>query len=300
MYCKTCGNQIDLDSVFCSFCGTRQSEINKPNSTNFERFEYTETQPLNVNLSFGRQNQQMSAKKEKTQKQPKYDSAYESDSGIIVFGVCILCISLGIAFYGNFQFTDAESLNQFRSFTYVGSLIIRIIAVFIVVNTANRQNRETFGWGVFAFFFPSIALITIGLKKKIFLKVEVDESKSNEENSHLLCEKSIIFLNNKKYNESIRFAEKAIELDSNNKLAKDTLTNIRLEIPFDQIFNKTEQIVCRKTKDDKILTIISKKYQTIGAKVFIEDKVAPDGEYEYLKDDRKIIVKDGKIENVIS
>lgn len=300
MYCKICGNQIDSDSVFCSFCGTKQSEINKPTSNNSDRFEFTETKPLNVNLSFGRANQLKSGLEQKTHKQPKYDSAYESDSGIILLGVSILLISLGIAFYANFQFNDAESLNQFRSFTYVGSLILRIIAVFIAVNTANRQNRETFGWGIFAFFLPSIALITIGLQKKIFLKVEVDESKSNEENSQLLCEKSINLLSDKKYNESIRFAEKAIELDSNNKLAKDTLTNIRIEIPFDQIFNKTEQIVCRKTKDEKILTIISKNYQTIGAKVFIEDKVAPDGEYEYLKDKRKIIVKDGKIENVIS
>lgn len=300
MYCKTCGNQIDLDSVFCSFCGTKQSEINKPNSTNFERFEYTETKPLNVNLSFGRQNQQMSGKEEKIYKQSKYDTDYEKDTDSIFLGALILLISIGIAFVGNSQFDNSDSLNQFRSFTYIGSLIIRILAVVLVTKVANRQNRETFGWGVFAFFLPSLALIIIGLQKKIFLKVEVDESKSNEENSQLLCEKSIYLLNDKKYNESIRFAEAAIKLDTNNKLAKDTLTNIRLEIPFDQIFNRTEQIVCRKTKDDKILTIISKNYQTIGAKVFIEDKVAPDGEYEYLKDNRKVIVKDGKIENVIS
>jgi hypothetical protein len=30
MFCKSCGKQIDDDSAFCSFCGTKQPEIQKP------------------------------------------------------------------------------------------------------------------------------------------------------------------------------------------------------------------------------------------------------------------------------
>lgn len=297
MYCKICGNQIDSDSVFCSFCGTKQSEINKPNYSYSEKFESTENKYPNENLSFARENQTNCAPNEKNKEQPKYDLDYENDSDNIALGVTLLLISVGIALMGQLQFDNSESLSQFRTITYSGSLFFRILAIVLVTKTAKKQNREPFEWGIFAFFLPSIALITIGLMKKLFLKVEIDESKSKEENSQLLYEKSIQLLTEKKFNESLRFAEEAIKLDSNNKLTKDLLINIRLEIPFDQKINRTEQIICRKTKDGKILTIISKNYQTVGASVFIEDEIAADGLYELLKDNKKIIVKNGKLES---
>ena len=51
-------------------------------------------------------------------------------------------------------------------------------------------------------------------------------------------------------------------------------------------------------KDKQILKIVSKNYQTIGASVFINQAIAPDGEYYYLNDNRKLKVKDGKIEQM--
>ena len=36
MYCKVCGGKIDDDSLFCSFCGTKQSITNKPIFANDE------------------------------------------------------------------------------------------------------------------------------------------------------------------------------------------------------------------------------------------------------------------------
>jgi len=41
--------------------------------------------------------------------------------------------------------------------------------------------------------------------------------------------------------------------------------------------------------------IVSKNYHPIGAYIFIDDIIAPDGEYYYLKDNRKLTIKAGKI-----
>lgn len=169
-----------------------------------------------------------------------------------------------------------------------------------VVAIAKRQNRETVGWGAFAFFLPLIALIVIGQQRKLFAKFEITSTLSNEENSQILCDKAVSFLNNKMYNDSIRFAEKAIELDASNELAVTTLTKARLEVPVNEISNKQTQVVYRKTRDNRILKIVSKNFQTIGAEVFIDDNVAPDGEYAYLNDSRKLIVRDGKIERMLN
>ena len=60
------------------------------------------------------------------------------------------------------------------------------------------------------------------------------------------------------------------------------------------------QIVYRVTTENKTLRIISTNHETIGAEVYIENNIAPDGEYQYKDDNRKLIVKDGKIERMLS
>jgi hypothetical protein len=114
----------------------------------------------------------------------------------------------------------------------------------------------------------------------------------------MLTEKAQAFLNDNKFNECIRFTEKAIEFDSNNKKASDLLVKVRLQIPVNEISNKYTQVVYRETKNNHILKIVSKNYQTIGASVFINEVIAPDGEYYYLNDNRKLTVKNGKIEQM--
>jgi len=47
------------------------------------------------------------------------------------------------------------------------SLTIRIIAAFWVTQIAKRQNRNILGWGIFAFFVPPIALMWLGLSRRI-------------------------------------------------------------------------------------------------------------------------------------
>lgn len=299
MFCKSCGNKIDNDSKFCSYCGTKQSETNKPTLANNEALGQEEAKTVNVNYSFGQQtNSKSNQETNKIYTEPKYDPTYLKETDATTIGVIILIASLLLIIFQPFKFADIDTYNQFRAISSIGALILRILITVWVVNIAKRQNRETFGWGLLAFFLPSIALIIIGQQKKIFAKFDIDYSISNEENSLILTEKAQAFLNENKFNECIRFTEKAIEFDSNSKKASDLLVKARLQIPVNEISNKNTQVVYRETKDNQILKIVSKNYQTIGASVFINEVIAPDGEYYYLNGNRKLTVKEGKIEQM--
>ena len=50
MFCKSCGNKIDDDSQFCSYCGTKQSETNKPAVIDSEHYQEN-PKSFNTNIS---------------------------------------------------------------------------------------------------------------------------------------------------------------------------------------------------------------------------------------------------------
>ena len=64
--------------------------------------------------------------------------------------------------------------------------------------------------------------------------------------------------------------------------------------------NELIQTVYRETTENKTLKIVSVNYETIGADVFIDDKIAEDGVYSYKNDNRKLIIKNGKIEKMLT
>lgn len=72
-----------------------------------------------------------------------------------------------------------------------------------------------------------------------------------------------------------------------------------INISDEEIYDGTPQTVYRETTENFTLKIVSINNQSIGAEVFINEKYAPDGEYDYLDDNRRIIVKNGKIEKLI-
>lgn len=61
----------------------------------------------------------------------------------------------------------------------------------------------------------------------------------------------------------------------------------------------TPQTVYRTTTENITLKIVSINNQSIGAEVFIDEQYAPDGKYDYLVDNRRLVVKNGRIENLI-
>jgi uncharacterized membrane-anchored protein len=96
-----------------------------------------------------------------------------------------------------------------------------------------------------------------------------------------------------KINESIELQKETVRLlkvisgENNND---DTKSNSKSD---------TTETVFRETKDNKFLKIISVNNASIGAEVYINDEIAPDGIYEYLNDSRKIVVKRGRIIELI-
>ncbi|WP_276979157.1 zinc ribbon domain-containing protein [Flavobacterium filum] len=100
--------------------------------------------------------------------QLKYDLTHEKDTTPTIIGIFIIIISMIYYFAsGNSDSYDAEKAQQTRAILSVVSLILRIGITVWVVNIAKTLNRDTTGWGFFAFFLPSISLIVIGQKRKL-------------------------------------------------------------------------------------------------------------------------------------
>lgn len=288
MFCKSCGRQIDNDSTFCSFCGTKQSTDLKP------QVQADTNQSINITQKVYSDETNFN-NTPKIVRQPKYDPTYKKEDDAMTVGIILLVIALIFAIVGPIKFEDRESYGQFRAVTAIVSLILRICVAIWVVNIAKRQNRETFGWGLFAFLLPSIALIVIATRKKIFANIQIVEGLDSEQNSKILSDKAQEFYNENKYSESIRFSEKAIELNSNNEIANDILKKSKVAIADINNVGSSTQSVFRETTDNKLLKIVSKLNQTIGADVFIDDLPAPDGIYNYKTGTHKLLIENGKI-----
>jgi|JI6StandDraft_1071083.scaffolds.fasta_scaffold102664_1 hypothetical protein len=259
MYCKTCGNQIDNDSKFCSFCGSKQSDVNKPSVNCIDLPTESKLKTTNENLSFGIHNINKPTQEIKQVEYSKYDSTYTPESHAKTVGVILLLISLLFAINSPIKFDSVESYNQFKFFLSFVALVLRIFVIKWVVAIAKRQNRETFGWGILAFFLPSITLIIIGILRKKNVKLEIDNNLSKKENSRILSDKAQKYFNENKYYESILFSKRAIELNAENEKAKTILNNTIAFI--EPVFSQTKsedflEIVARYT-DEELLTIIN-------------------------------------------
>jgi H+/gluconate symporter-like permease len=98
----------------------------------------------------------------------KYDLSYEGDTTPTIVGVFILIISMLFYFIGGTgEREDHEKAMQTRAIASIVSLFLRIVITIWTVSIAKKLNRDTVGWGFLAFFFPSIALIIIGQKRKL-------------------------------------------------------------------------------------------------------------------------------------
>ena len=292
MFCKSCGRQIDNDSTFCSFCGTKQSTDLKPQV----QPDVIQSNQQNINTTLPvYQNQANSTNSSNIVRQPKYDPTYQKEDDVMTVGIFLLVIALIFAIAGPIKFEDRESYGQFKVVTVIVSLILRIFVTVWVVNIAKRQNRETFGWGLFAFLLPSIALIVIATRKKLFANIQIVDGLNNEQNSKILSDKAQEFFADNKYSESIRFSEKAIELSPENEKAKEVLKKCKVALADINNARGATQTVFREMTNGKLLKIISKHNQLIGANVFIDDFPAPDGVYDYKSGTDRLVIENGEI-----
>ena len=184
MYCKKCGKEIDDDSVFCSYCGVRQSaklfgesQVNLNSSTvteidsvdsknNNDPTPESRSQNVNVSISFKKPGIN---RNESSRKSEKYDLSYKKESEATVVGILLMVANLLLLIFVRFE--DEYSQQVFAAIFALGSLVLRIFITVWCVNIARRQNRDSIGWGIFAFFTPTLALIIIGLLRKLYKEI---------------------------------------------------------------------------------------------------------------------------------
>ena len=145
-----------------------------------------------------------------------FDLTYDKETEATFFGILLLIVPLIIKLSGTLTFDTEESYNQAKVFLSIASLVIRIGVTVWVVDIASRQNRNSTGWGWFAFFLPSIALIVIGQLKKLRLKIELDGSLPVNQQIAILLEKANQLYSDDRHSECIEILNKAIEIDNQN------------------------------------------------------------------------------------
>lgn len=145
-----------------------------------------------------------------------FDLTYVKETEATFIGVLLLVVPIIIKLSGTLTFDTEESYNQAKVFLSIAALVIRIAVTVRVVNIASRQNRNSTGWGWFAFFLPSIALIVIGQLKKLRLKIELDGSLSPNQQVAILLEKANQLFSDNRHSECIEILNKAIEIENHN------------------------------------------------------------------------------------
>ena len=93
----------------------------------------------------------------------EYDENYDKETSATFAGVAIIVFQVIVIVSGGIKSESAYSIIS----TF--SVILRIGITVWVVNIAKSQNRNQTSWGFFAFFLPTIALIVIGLLKKLYV-----------------------------------------------------------------------------------------------------------------------------------
>jgi hypothetical protein len=108
-------------------------------------------------------------------------------------------------------------------------------------------------------------------------------------------EEYAVFVNENKYDGELNSIDKVFDFLRRTYL--DPSIKSTIEVSTGQVLNSetNKQTVYRETQDGEILKIVSINNETIGAKVYINEKPATDGTYIYKSLSHKLIVKNGEI-----
>ena len=155
---------------------------------------------------------------------------YTKESEATLIGIILLFIPIILKLFGVFTFESNTSYNQLTAILLIVSLGIRILVTIWVVDIANRQNRDSNGWGWFAFFLPSISLIVIGFLNKLPLKINIDSSLSTVENIAILKQKSNKFKSDLRFNEALAVLIKIKELNNDYPMIEEEIKKCESKI----------------------------------------------------------------------
>ena len=108
-------------------------------------------------------------------------------------------------------------------------------------------------------------------------------------------EEYAVFVNENKYDGELNSIHKVFDFLRRTYL--DPSIKSTIEVSIGQVLNpsNSNQTVYRETQDGETLKIVSVNKETIGAKVYINEKPARDGSYVYKSLSHKLIVKNGEI-----
>jgi tetratricopeptide (TPR) repeat protein len=143
----------------------------------------------------------------------KYDLSYQKEIEATIYGVILLVAPVVIQFSNIVIFETEEMYNQVRVGSAIFALLIRIQVAFYVRNIALRQNRNSTSWSWFGFFLPSIAMIIIGLSKKLHLKFTVDGNLPKVEQIAILYQKAVELHSDNRNLESVLIIDKILKID---------------------------------------------------------------------------------------
>jgi len=153
MFCKECGNEIANDSKFCQNCGTAQFKATTPiNERNVNIISEVDPKP------------DLKMHKEESN-DFKYDSEYKGDSYISNVGFAFVIFNVATLYIAQYQDDNLKSI--LVSIVMIEGFISWLLAIRWVVMVAEKQNRNSTFWGVFAVLIPYLAMIIIGFLKKV-------------------------------------------------------------------------------------------------------------------------------------
>lgn len=232
MYCKSCGAKIDEDSKFCSYCGIELSL--KSYSPFKEQKKSREQKQENQSDVFESPYQIQEDTIE------DYDNSYTKETEATLVGILILVGMLLSIIFKPFEFDNSNSYNQFKIFAAITTLLLRILITIWVVNIAKRQNRNSFNWGIFAFLLPSIALIIIGMLRKIKYQIVTNNALTPLENYNTLVEEADSFIKQNR----IKEAELIYQHIYENYESNDRIIFTLAELYFNnEKFDKSEKLL---------------------------------------------------------
>lgn len=146
----------------------------------------------------------------------KYDKSYQKETAATTVGITVFIIALSLVILQHFIIVDEKSYYIYRSFGAIINLVYRLTVTIWIVNIAKRQNRNSTGWGWFAFFLPTLALIIIGQLRKLKLKIVIDgDLPKSAQVSKLIAKANELYSENR-IRETIQVLNSVLELDNQN------------------------------------------------------------------------------------
>jgi tetratricopeptide (TPR) repeat protein len=136
---------------------------------------------------------------------------------LVVLGILLGLTNL-ILFYQTEGFSSWNESNVIP--ISVALFFSRIVVMVSVIYIAREKNRNTFGWGLFAFNLPTIAIISIALLKEKPISVKISKNFSKVQQINSLLEEAQRYFGKERYSDCILVSDAILEADSNQPVAR--------------------------------------------------------------------------------